>query len=84
MENQSSSTLSHNHGPQTRNPSTSLSSRLQAFYNLALKHYPSKKEVEESDDKQEFFTSGGANYRHAIELTTLMALRAANEQEKAS
>jgi hypothetical protein len=65
----------------TSTPRINLSSKLQAFYNLALKHYPSKKEVERSDDEQEFFTSGGANYRHAIELTTIMALRAANEKQ---
>jgi hypothetical protein len=59
-----------------------LSTKLKALYDFALAQYPSRKYVEESDDAQEFFTSAGAHYRQAVELTTRMALRAANEQQK--
>jgi hypothetical protein len=58
-----------------------LCPELKKLHDFALKRLPSKQEVERSDDEQSFFTSAGARYRDAIELTTLMALRAANQQQ---
>ena len=65
----------------TQKSNHSLSERCRALYDFAVSRYPSKREVETSDDEQEFFTSAGAHYRNAIELTTRMALRAASKQE---
>ncbi len=59
----------------------SLSPKFKKMHEFAEKYYPSLKKVEASDNAQEFFTSAGTHYRKGVELTTLMALRAANEQQ---